>query len=53
VTALAAGEAGGAAGGDLENLVAEARLVGEALGERHPVTLDRAAPVGEHRLLRV
>ena len=35
VTTLAAGKAGGAAGGDLKHLAAEARLVCEALGERH------------------
>ena len=49
---LAPGEAGRAAGGDVEDSAAEARLMGKALGERHAVALDSPAAVGEHRLLR-
>ena len=52
MAALAAGEAGGAADGDVEHLAAEPALQGEALGERQAEALDRGAAVGEHRLLR-
>ena len=52
VPALAGGEAGGAAGGDVEGLAAEPVLEREALGERQAGALDRGAAVGEHRLLR-